>query len=270
MEREKQRKEDEKKKKNTSDGLTQREIEEAWEHAQSLLHAELGQIHNALEYARLSSSMKGLEASFKQAVNDGKMSNAKKMIEDMRQRVMFVQADERMLDSHRDKLLEFLSKMEIEAPKSFVSEFAAIRKSIDTSDRATIKDQIELVKNLMSEAQKLAGEVVQTNAVSLDGFTEQSVFIPPAINENAEAQGTLKTSLLCEILCEICDFFGRIVFFDEQEANRIKPLVFEAKQGANLARLKLIRNQIKTTYGQLREQIIMTDIFKKNFVSSCR
>ena len=136
----------------------------------------------------------------------------------------------------------------------------SIASKIDGYDAAS-DEQKRLVKELMGKAQKLASEAAQANALSLDGLVEEIAFIPPVVDENAEeAEGALKASMIQDI----CDFGSRVAFFNENEADRLKPLVIEAKHGADSARLKLIRSQIKTTYGRLREQAVLTDMFKQD------
>ncbi len=56
----------------------------------------------------------------------------------------------------------------------------------------------------------------------------------------------------------------RLSFFRQEETDKAKPLIIEAKEGAGTLRLKAIRDQIKTTYGALREREALTRMFRQD------
>lgn len=90
-------------------------------------------------------------------------------------------------------------------------------------------------------------------------MTEQKFFIQvPVLNDKDKADDDTCT----QVLQDIFDFFGRTEFYDIHEAARLKPLISEAEKGATFSRLKLIRSQIKVVFNKLREQRILTDMFK--------
>ena len=66
------------------------------------------------------------------------------------------------------------------------------------------------------------------------------------------------------LVADICGFGGRVAFFDEGEAEAIGPLLAEAREGAGGARLRMIRDQVRTTYGRLKERAVLTDLFKRD------
>ena len=117
------------------------------------------------------------------------------------------------------------------------------------------------MKSLFSEAQKLADEISRANSISLEGLAEQTFIIPPIINN---ADDEKKSDESAGLLEDICDFGGRAAFYDESAAESLKPLITEANSGAEVSRLKLIRSQVKTTYNNLREQAVLTAMFKRD------
>ncbi len=242
----------------------QRMIAQAWKQTNAVLQDEINSVKNAPEREQLTASLRSMESSYRQAMNRNDTSSAENIVNGLRQKILSVQSDEKLLTSQRDEFSRFLSRLEEEAPEGFASELLELRNGNNVSGHTTIEEQTKLVKKLMGKAKKLANEAAQANALSLEGLVEEIAFIPPVVDESAvESEAALKASLIQDI----CDFGGRVAFFDEDEADRLKPLVMEAKQEANSARLKLIRSQIKTTYGRLREQAILTDMFKQDIHS---
>ena len=239
----------------------QRMIARMWRQTQQALQSEIDGIQNVTERKQLTASLKGLESSYHQAMTNRDSATAENIINDLRQKISFVQMDEKVLGSQKDELSRFLSCLKEEAPAGFAAELESLRRG-DGKPGASIEEQMKQVKSLMGKAHNLAGEISQANAISIDGLSEETFFIPPVVDESRmEAEAIESVALLGDI----CDFGGRVAFFSEDEAERLKPLVLEAKQGANAQRLKLIRSQVKTTYGRLREQAILTDMFKRDF-----
>ena len=68
------------------------------------------------------------------------------------------------------------------------------------------------------------------------------------------------------IVSDIADFGARIAFFDEGEARKIRPLMDEAASEKTLKdefRLTAIRQEVKMRYGKLKEQRVLTELFKE-------
>ena len=239
----------------------QRMIAQAWRQTQRALQAEIDGIRNAPERKQLAASLKGMEASYRQAMTNRDSAKAESIVNDLRKKISFVQMDEKVLDSQKDELSRFLSRLKKDAPAGFSAELEALGRG-ESKPGSSIEEQMKQVKALMGKARYLAGEISQANAISIDGLSEETFFIPPVVDESRMEAEAIESAAL---LGDICDFGGRVAFFSEDEAERLKPLVLEAKQGANAQRLKLIRSQVKTTYGRLREQAILTDMFKRDF-----
>ena len=106
----------------------------------------------------------------------------------------------------------------------------------------------------------MAGEISQANSISLEGITEQTFIIPPVTSVVDKSHSSEST----ELLQDICDFGGRVAFYDESTADNLKPLIVEANNGVEISRLKLILSQVKTTYNNLREQAVLTAMFKRD------
>ena len=229
---------------------------QAWKQAHDSLLSDVKSVHNAPEREELSRAIESLKSSFIKSMTDGNNSEAEKVISNMRQKIISVQTEEKILASKRDELRGMLYRLDRESTSGFAREIDEIRRGDTDSERATISEQMQRVSRLIGMAGRLALEVAAANNISLDGITEDIVFIPPVNDENESESVSL--------IQDICDFGGRIAFFDEYEADRLKPLVIEAKQGASLSRLNLIRTQIKTTYIMLKEASVLTAMFKQD------
>ena len=135
---------------------------------------------------------------------------------------------------------------------------------------ASLEEQNKKIRALTDKAQRLAGEISIANSISIDDLVEEKfVILPVAVVDKEEKEANEKISLLQDI----SDFGGRVAFFSEYEAEKLKPLISEAKNNIGISRLKLIRTQVKTKYNRLREQAILTDTFKQSlndFLSSIR
>lgn len=220
------------------------------------LLSDVKSVHNVPEHEELSRAVESLKSSFIKSMTDGNNSEAEKVISNMRQKIISVRIEEKILASKRDELRGMLYRLDRESTSGFAREIDEIRRGDTDSGRAIISEQIQRVSKLISRAGRLALDVAAANNISLDGITEDIVFIPP-VHDDDEAESV-------SLVHDICDFGGRIAFFDEHEADRLKPLVIEAKQGASLSRLKLIRSQIKTTYISLKEASVLTAMFKQD------
>ena len=238
-------------------------VEQTWQQTRQILRKEIDQVRSAPERQNLVSSLEGMASVWRQAMLNNNTPAAEKALAGLRQKIFAAQTDEKMLDSKCDDLSQLLTKLGAEAPAGFAPELETLRKGSSSENaNLSIEEQTKRIEALKAKARKLAGEIAQANALSLDDLVEQAVFIPEPIDRNVPEEDKAKTGV--ELVADICDFGGRVAFFDEREAERLKPLVLEAKRGTSMMRLKLIRSQIKTTYGYLRECAALTDMFKRD------
>lgn len=235
---------------------------QSWKTLQCELRKEItSSIHSEHERRKLSASIAELERPYINAMNDGDTYTAEDTVSRFRKQIISVQADEELAVSRQNELSEYLSALSQEAPAGFTEEINAILRKNKISSSSSIHDQNERIKSLFSEAQKLADEISRANSISLEGLAEQTFIIPPVINN---ADDEKKSDESAGLLEDICDFGGRAAFYDESAAESLKPLITEANSGAEVSRLKLIRSQVKTTYNNLREQAVLTAMFKRD------
>ena len=238
-------------------------VEQTWQQTRQMLQREIEQVRSDPERQNLSSSLEGIATIWRQTMLNNDAPAAEKVISGLRQKIFSARTDEKMLDSRRNDLSRLLTKLDSEAPAGFAPELEALRKDSNAENtNLSIEEQTERIEALKTKACKLAGEIAQANAILLDDLVEQAVFIPDPTDKNVPEEDKAKVGV--ELVADICDFGERVAFFDECEAERLKPLVLEAKQGTTMTRLKLIRGQIKTTYGYLRECAVLTDMFKRD------
>ena len=240
----------------------QRLVEQTWQQTRQMLRKEIEQVRSAPERQNLVSSLENMASVWRQAMLNNDTPAAEKALAGLRQKIFATRTDEKMLDSKHDDLSRLLTKLGTEAPAGFAPELEALRKDSNSENaNLSIEEQAKRIEALKAKACKLAGEIAQANALSLDDLVEQAVFIPEPSNGNKPEE---EDAAGVALIADICDFGGRVAFFDEREAEQLKPLVREAKQGTTMRRLELIRSQIKTTYGYLRERAVLTDMFKRD------
>ncbi len=262
-EEERQRQLEEKERQRRMEEERQRSIERAWQQTRQVLQGEIEQVRSAPERQKLAVSLEDMASSWLRAMRDNDIAAAEKAVSDLRQKIFSARADEKMLDSRSDDLSQLLEKLGREAPGGFAEELEALRKEKGESiGHLSIEEQAKRIGALKAKTRKLAAEIAQANALSLDDLVEEAVFIPEAPGESPSEDEDSATGV--ELVADICEFGERLAFFDEDEAERLKPLVVEAKRGASMERLKLIRRQIKAAYGRLRENAVLTDMFKRD------
>ncbi len=238
-----------------------RMIANSWRQIQSELKRQVKSIKSEPEREKLLGSITSLEKPYIETMNGNDTYKAENIVNRLRQEIISMQAEEELILSRQGKLSEFLSALSKNAHAGFTEEINAIRKKNTISASNSVDEQNKRIKLLFTEAQNLAGEISRANSISLEGITEQTFIILPVVPRVNES----KSSESVELLQDICDFGGRVAFYDEDTADSLKPLITEAKDCKEISRLKLIRSQIKTTYNHLREQAVLTAMFKRDF-----
>ena len=230
----------------------------SWSRKKDELQRRIDCIKSGYERERLVKSLFDSEQPYIKAMSNDNSSLAENLISRLRQDIISIQTDEKLIASKQNEISKFLSDLERKASAGFVNDINSLRHEDIKSDSISIEAQNKKIKSIMSEAQRLAGEISLANSISIDGLVEEK-FIIPTVAVTSETVPEKKS-----LLEDIYDFGGRVAFFSEYEAEKLKPLIAEAKNDTGISRLKLIRTQIKTTYNRLREQAILTDTFKQS------
>ncbi len=168
-EAERKRREEEQRRKREAE--RKRRIAVAWDSMQKSLHVDIRNVHSAPEREELLSSANGLKSSFIAAMNSGDNARAEKLISDMRQKIMSVQSDEKLLASRKSELLSILLRLKTEAPAGFSQEIDSIISEAKKEERSALNAQLRLITSLTGQAGKLASVVAQANSLSLDGLS---------------------------------------------------------------------------------------------------
>lgn len=247
-----------------------RMIAQTWTKLRSELKKQIDTVQNTSERSKLTASMEKLNQSYIQALTDGNTSKAENLVSSMRQEIIAVRDMEQIVRQRQHQLSDTLSALKAKSPQGFRKEIDAIIKKSTLSGSQNIEKQNSNIRELSEQTRKLAEEISQVSLISLEGFTEETFFIPPVVDEKAKQD---KENERIRLIQDICDFGGRVDFYDAGSAEKLKFLIIEAKNGADISRLKLIRSQVKSTYNRLREQAVMTDMFKqdiRNFLPSMK
>lgn len=241
-------------------------IRKSWKRINHELQKQIDGIKSTPEHERLTALLHNAEQSYIHAIENGDSSSAESLINHVRQDIISIQTEEEIIASRQDELSRLLSELERKAPAGFARDIKSLLNSGMKPSTGSIEEQNRNIRAIMSKAQSLASEISIANSISVDALIEETFIIPPVVTVEERAQQssaedvTQRTSLLQDIY----DFGGRIAFFDEHEAEKLRPLIVEAKSGTGTSRLKLIRTQVKTTYNRLREEAILTDMFKRD------
>ena len=236
-------------------------IQNSWLQKKNELQERIDCIKSNYERKRLVKSLLDAEQPYIKAMSNDNFSLAENLINQLRQNIISTQTDERLIASKQNELSKFLSELERKAPVGFVNNINAIREDDIKPNLASLEEQNKKLRALTDKAQSLAGEISIANSISIDGLVEEKfIILPVAVVDKAEKEAAEKISLLQDI----SDFGGRVAFFSEYEAEKLKSLITEAKNDTGISRLRLIRTQVKTTYNRLREQAVLTDTFKQS------
>ena len=238
-------------------------VQNSWNKIKCELQKQISSIKSSHERNQLEKSLDSVGQSYVRAMNNNNSSSVESLINNLRQDIISKLTDEKLIASKQDEISRFLSELSRKAPVGFANDIKSLRNIDIKSEVNSIEAQNEKISSLMSEAQRLANKISLVNSISIDTLVEETFIIPPVavMEKSSEETAVEKVS----ILQDIYDFGGRITFFDEREAEKLKPLIVEAKNDMEISRLKLIRTQVKTTYNRLREQAILTDVFKRDF-----
>lgn len=238
----------------------QREISQSWLDNKNKIQSEIDAIKNTIDRKKFSEALSKLEENYIQAMTVYNERKADKLIETLRSlrcEIISAQMEEKRLDSLRGEFLQFTSALKNKSSSYFINEIQEICSEDSTS--LSIDEQIKNIRALKSKAHGVTERIKHVESISLDGLSEDIFVITPNQDKNKD-----KAEEVNLLLQDIFDFWERMSFYDEREADRLKPLIDETTQGTSNSRLKLIRSQIKTKYQKLREQVVMTDIFKRD------
>lgn len=232
-----------------------------WLREKSELQKQIDIIKSEYERKRLVKSLIDTEQLYIMTISNDNSSQAENLINQLRQNIISTQIDEKLIASKQNELSKFFAKLEREAPVGFISDINAINEYDINPNLDSIEEQNKKLRALAKKAQHLTGEISIANSISIDDLVEEKfVILPVTIIDKEEKEADEKISLLQDI----SDFGGRVAFFSEYEAEKLKPLIDEAKSDTEMSRLRLICTQVKTTYNRLREQAILTDTFKQS------
>lgn len=240
-------------------------IRNSWKRINHELQKQIDGIKTTPERERLTALLHNAEHSYIQAMYNGNSSSAESLITQLRQDIISIHTEEEIITSRQDELSKLLSELKRKAPAGFARDIKSLLNNGMKSSTSSLEEQNKNIRAIMSKAQSLASEISIANSISIDTLVEETFIIPPVVTAEERTQKSSSDVIQrTSLLQDIYDFGGRIAFFDEWEAEKLKPLLIEAKNGAETSRLRLIRSEVKTTYNRLREQAILTDMFKRD------
>ena len=236
-------------------------IREAWRQTQQELKAEASGIISTSEHGKIIEAVNEAEARYKKAITDGDSASAMQIISNIREKMFSIHADEMMLKDKQNRLLAMIADIETKAPAGFRTELEALRKNLPP-DNVPVDEKSRSLNALTQRLRKVIYDISAISRISIENLEEDKVFFPPV---HEEIHDNPSEAVNAKLLDDICDFGLRIAFFSKDEAEVAKSLILEAKEGAvSTFRLKAIRDQIKTTYGYLRERSVLTSMFQQD------
>lgn len=247
------------------EGLTSREeADQAWARIERALEAEIEGVGDPLERERLLASLSDERSGSIEALCQGDGLSIERIVEEVRTEIATVRLDERILASRMEELSQMLYRAEQDAPPGFRAEIDALRI---IPEGRSIEERIREVGASIAKAQRLVEEIRQADALS--PLALEAPHAPPTDVVDEERRDALA---LAE---EIRDIAWSASFFDEPEAEALRPLVDEALEALSPAprraigakRLRLIRAQVKATYDRARERAMVTELSKRDLRS---
>lgn len=239
---------------------TKRAVNDAWTQTKKELITEAAGIVSTYERERVIASIGESEAQYKTALANGDASSAGHIVNSLREKMFSLHADELILKDKQNNLLRMLCEMKAKAPEGYLPELEVLSKDIP-ADNLSLGEQSRRLNTLAERLSSVMHTISAASQISLDGLVEDRVFLPPVHKESSPNTSELQNAKLLE---DICDFGTRLSFFGQDEADKFRDLILEAKDGAGTFRLKAIRDQIKTTYGYLRERAALTGMFRQD------
>ena len=223
------------------------------------LSSQIGQLNDAERKRSLEAALKQTLTSCRSEIQRGNTS-----IEDafrkIRLKLLDSKLEEEMAASLASDFESIASRVEENLLEGFRSEWEGVLSSAKKILSLPLDQRPRALRSLITEATAFIGQMGKVKGISLDHLSED-VFVIPF---TSKISGTHEQGEVIKSAREdIADFAARSAYFDRDEAEFLKPLLEEAISCENAFRLGLIRDQVKKTYGSLKERKLLTELFKQ-------
>ena len=160
---------------------------------------------------------------------------------------------------------KFESALSGKMPQGFTPEWNDIQNELQKVKSLALHDKIKTLTALLGRTRTFAEKAAYAANISLTGLVEEKYKIPVRVI-SLENKSNVKSEKIESLIADIVDFGTRVAFFDEDEAQRLRPLIDEVasqKTHADEFRLSAIRQEVKMCYGKLKERKVLTEVFKE-------
>ena len=232
------------------------------------IQRKIDAISDEREKERLRSELERESASFRSEAARYMFGLPDTMFREIRRKVIAVQMDEKLARSLNDEFNKINSAMSGKIPPGFIPEWSEIQSELQKTNALTLQNKVKSLTALLGGTRTFAEKAAHAANISLAGLVEEKYTIPVRIfyPENKAREKNEKSGRLASLLSDIADFGARVAFLDESESRKLRPLIDEAASEttrANEFRLTAIRSEIKMRYGKLKEQKVLTEVFKE-------
>ncbi|MDD4835569.1 MAG: hypothetical protein PHU72_00500 [Dethiosulfovibrio sp.] len=187
-------------------------------------------------------------------------TTVKESFREIRGKLLEAKMDEEMASSLVSGFESLVSTVESNMLPGFRSDWKKLLASAKEVQNLPVNRKINQLNSLISKANNFAVQMNKVATFSLEGIVEDIFVVPPPAPQVEAAEQNKDIELM---RADIADFGGRIAFFDRQEAEILRPLMEEATCCTSHFRISSIRDQVKTTYGRLKECKVLTELFKQ-------
>jgi len=215
------------------------------------------------EKVRLRGELEKESALFHSEAARYMFATSDNLFREIRQKVISVQMDENLARSLCDEFKKIESALSGKIPPGFIPEWNDIQNELQKISALTLQNKIKSLTALLGRTRVFASQAAHAANISLAGLVEEKYTIPKIFY--TESKGNEKNKKLASLLADIADFGARVAFFDESEARKLRPLMDEAasEKRSDEFRLTAIRQEVKMRYGKLKEQKVLTEVFKE-------
>ena len=234
-------------------------LTQAAEALTSDLSAQVGALGDAGTKRSLEASLRQTLSSCRSEIQRGGTA-IDEAFREIRYKLLDAKMEESMANSLASDFESLASRVEANMLPGFRGEWEKMLASAKETSNLPTEQRTRALRSLIAGANEFAGRMGKAAGISLEGIVEDVFIVPspakrPGVPDPAEEIETARA--------DIADFGGRIAFFDRGEAESLRPLMEEAVSCASPFRLSLIRDQIKTTYGKLKERRVLAELFKQ-------
>lgn len=216
-------------------------------------------------YGALRSELEDLRDSLGEKLDrDAAMTSTVAELHLLQQKVRETELDEAQCAEQRKAAEQKIEALNIRNVVPYAKELTRLRGELEKIRSLPASERMFELQGILDQLQEMETLSSIAADADIDAMKENRyVFEPSQAGEDAKAPSDEKNARQIEIR-KIRAFAERIARLDEHEGEKLRPLLEGLKADTPFPeRLDRLRRQLQTSYGQLRERVLLTQFFRE-------